>query len=1079
MDRPEPGLIKWSPNAKFDSFLHINLQHRVVQVYEPEGHAKNGSFQYKKLSQHDDFPPLTTYDWSPSMPGLLAVGTQAGIVNLLRIDDNSNAYLELNLKMARTCQAVAFSTQGMLAVGLDRVRSDQCLYVWDVNRLSEMNSDSASKGFPSGIDPFIEPAVRREPSLSVSSVKFFEDNPNTLVVGIKTSGLRIHDIRAGHNPVSRYETKCNNNLAIDYSDQNYFASSALDQPGIMIWDRRATDLFQVSPSYLNAHQDGLPFGGALWLENALELESSQSMSDSKNSFIRSLRYCRDHRGLLAVLSRTGQLKVLTTTAEPTEEVVEESPELLLVRRSHEMGNYYSDPAKKNDRIVSFDWVTMGNPVQRPRLLVLRANGAFEILEVPSFARTYPYKLSPWKAPHRGLESGGNHHDIIGFEPHQATQILAPAISEDELADIPIFGGKKPDVLGIVQGSLQTRIPSTDLLQDLAAKDSPQLPESFKNAVSVAEKMRILRQYAKEHLRDAPQTASSRTDSATQAMSSLAVSQGRLITNRERHEELLSLAMGTMGFPKEAQIFLNHVPLLRAKEMYLFDYEKNRSIVADDPWLRDVWIWILGAEEAVADGGMISHPLDLSYMGVATVWLNNLGKTPSTRLADGSTVTPDTSAWERSINAMCRKRGISRFEGVETKWPHHRELCLDICGWGRAAPMDLLEFEQTPSLEKTSTWHTMSTAHALFSGDTKRAVEILRKASSEHPELLFVSLALQLIGRGDATLAKEQLDFDEKVASRTDPYLRAISSLIATGDWTTITNQRSLPLRERAFVAVRHLTDDQLTEWLRKEVAIAIEHGDIEGIVLTGITDNMVDILAKYVERFHDLQAATLIMSICAPRYIDDFRCAAWRKSYRAYLQRHRAFLQRTKFEVESTKKSKRDGLPTIKPPFRQIALRCIYCDAETSLSRGPSAGGMLHGPSALSASTTVGGGGIIMGPAPPPPPPPPPSSSGAGESNPLMAKLADAGISCPTCKRHLPRCVVCLEVVGMPRSDRPELAADPQVQLAARFPTFCLKCEHVLHLDHARQWFARHAECPVPECRCRCNFRANPELNYK
>lgn len=195
MDRPEPGLIKWSPNAKFDSFLHINLQHRVVQVYEPEGHAKNGSFQYKKLSQHDDFPPLTTYDWSPSMPGLLAVGTQAGIVNLLRIDDNSNAYLELTLKMARTCQAVAFSTQGMLAVGLDRVRSDQCLYVWDVNRLSSMNSDSASKGFPSGIDPFFEPAVRREPSLSVSSVKFFEDNPNTLVVGIKTSGLRIHDIR--------------------------------------------------------------------------------------------------------------------------------------------------------------------------------------------------------------------------------------------------------------------------------------------------------------------------------------------------------------------------------------------------------------------------------------------------------------------------------------------------------------------------------------------------------------------------------------------------------------------------------------------------------------------------------------------------------------------------------------------------------------------------------------------------------------------------------------------------------------------------------------------------------------------
>lgn len=33
----------------------------------------------------------------------------------------------------------------------------------------------------------------------------------------------------------------------------------------------------------------------------------------------------------------------------------------------------------------------------------------------------------------------------------------------------------------------------------------------------------------------------------------------------------------------------------------------------------------GAEEACEDGGMMSHPLDLSYLGVNTVWTNNLGK----------------------------------------------------------------------------------------------------------------------------------------------------------------------------------------------------------------------------------------------------------------------------------------------------------------------------------------------------------------------------------------------------------------------------------------------------------------------
>ena len=193
MDRPEPGLVKWSPNASVDSFVHINLQHRVVQLYEPTGHARKGRFDYEKVSRHDDFPPLTTYDWSPENPSLLAVGTGAGIVNLLKIDDNSNAYVELGLKMARTCQAVSFNTTGLLAVGLDRVRMDQSLQVWDINRLS--SAAPQRQGFPEDIGNITDPRNRLEPSVSVSSIKFFEDSPQVLVAGIKGQGVRIHDLR--------------------------------------------------------------------------------------------------------------------------------------------------------------------------------------------------------------------------------------------------------------------------------------------------------------------------------------------------------------------------------------------------------------------------------------------------------------------------------------------------------------------------------------------------------------------------------------------------------------------------------------------------------------------------------------------------------------------------------------------------------------------------------------------------------------------------------------------------------------------------------------------------------------------
>ena len=173
----------------------------------------------------------------------------------------------------------------------------------------------------------------------------------------------------------------------------------------MIWDRRATSRPVCSPTYLQAVDEAdVPWGGALRLDRAIEMEPQSSLADSKHSFIRSLRYCRDQRGLLAVLSRTGQLKVMQTTKESGTHVidVETSPHLQEVYRSYELDVQYSSPLRKNDRIVSFDWVTLGSPVLKPRVLVLRANGAFDILELPARTSDALYKLIPWQAPHRGL-----------------------------------------------------------------------------------------------------------------------------------------------------------------------------------------------------------------------------------------------------------------------------------------------------------------------------------------------------------------------------------------------------------------------------------------------------------------------------------------------------------------------------------------------------------------------------------------------------------------------------------------------------------------------------------------------------
>ncbi|KAG6121354.1 hypothetical protein E4U14_001990 [Claviceps sp. LM454 group G7] len=1091
MNRPEPGLVKWSPNSSIDSFVHVNLQLRSVHLYEPTGYANNHKFDYSRISQHDDFPPLTTYDWSPADSSLLAVGTGTGLINLLKIHGNSKAYAEIGVKVARTCQAVAFNTTGLLAVGLDRVRLDQSLHVWDINRLSAQ--ELPNTGFSSSASAFVDPYTKIEPSTSISSLKFFEDSPLTLVAGIRGYGVRLIDLRDPNGNVT-FQTKCNNNLAIDYLDQNNFASSALDHPGVMIWDRRATSRPLASRPYMRAVDDGaVPWGGALQLNKAIETDSDPSLAESKHSLIRSLRFCRDRRGLLAALSPTGQLKVLETKThlEVAGAAPQTGPELLRVQRSHDMDVSFRNNYRRNDRVVSFDWVTLPSRSLQPRMLVLRANGVFGILELSSRMADHVYKLVPWQTPHRGMEGDAPYHDLMQFEPAQTTEILRPSLIEKALADVPIFGPDKANISDCVNDALLDS-ESTPVVVEHVDETSRSLPHALRCASTISEKLLMIRSCIIDEQADQGTESDHKAQDhagASQLPSlsgEMFLASNSLGTCRDAHEALFATLSNAKGLPREAQSLVDHSLLLRAKEKYLFDAATNRRVLSDDPWLRFVWDWVADAEEAADDGGLLLGKTDLSYLGVHSIWTNDLGtddnplypntgKTPATRLAPGATI-PDAAQWERIVGQYCKKRGLPDFVGVATSKPFQRQLCLEICSWGDPQRRNPYDVNGEAGADYPAAIHTMVASRHLFHGNIDESIRVMKKATAPHPELLFVSLALQLLGRDNKHRRfgnKDPLELDNIVPSKTDPYLRAISSLITTGDWATVANQRSLPLADRVVVAIRNFDDEQLTKWLQDNMALSIEDGDIEGIVLTGITENLVDIFARYVEKYQDMQTATLVLSTAHPRYIDDVRCRAWRNAYRAHLQRHRLFFQRTKFEVESTRRSKRDGIPTLQAPPRQIALRCVYCDAETSLAAHERAAAARL--AAAGASTTASSSSSSSSS----PKPPPSSSSTIETSNPLLATSINAGISCPNCGRQLPRCVVCLEIVGVPRSDKKSVdRGSAAVRTAGRFPTFCLRCEHVLHLDHARQWFERHVECPVPECRCKCNFRANPELGH-
>ncbi|RDW83414.1 hypothetical protein BP5796_04905 [Coleophoma crateriformis] len=1008
MDRNE-GIIRWSPNALRDEFLTVNLSYRNIQIYDANGHARSGQFDYEKSSRHNDFPPLTAYDWSPKVPGLVAVGTARGDVHFLRVDDNSNGALTLPLKLQRSCQAVAFNTEGLLAVGLDRVRNDMCLQIWDVNQRLK-GWDPSQPGWanaPKESKDSGDPIHKLEASVAISSIRFFEDQPKTLVVGIKNQSVRIHDLRDHGSAVLTFQTRCNNNLAIDYADTNYFASSALDHPGLMIWDRRAVGRTLASPNYLESlDSNEVPWGGVLKLDRVIDIE--------KNAYIRGLRYCRDQRGLLGILSNTGQLQVMQTGKEYIDPEsksfrVSESPEILEVKRTFDIEYPYSNENfghRYDERIVSFDWLTIGASALQARAIALRANGTIDIMETPSVVSDQMSKLIPWKPPRRVDEP----MTFMKFsDASEGARVYGPLFTADASLNKPLFGKQK------LSGNNVTTQLTTENYQQVRSSTDPVLD--------------LL----------APATNAYREKAGWAAIREQQISRPVRASNlKSAYGASSDQIMGTAQRDNVSEIMLK-----RAKDGYLFDCIKNKGLVSNDPKLHNAWEWLAGAEEAAKDNGMVAFPLDFSYMGIQTIWTKLSGEFARSRLVEG-TIVPDKDEWERLLGVINKHLNVPDHKiGVETARPQHRTLCLAMNGWGLVSD----DFDADLEALENEGRYTQAAAWAMIEGRTQQAVEILRRAGVE---MLFVAMALEIKLQSNVKLGLGSdwtSSMNKNPQMSRDPYLRAICGYISTSDWTTVVSEQSLPLRARVGVAVRHLNDDQLTQWLSDELERSITEGDIAGIVLTGVTENLVDIFARYIEKTGDFQTATLIMSFCHPLYIDDLRCTAFRREYQAFLQRHKEFILRVRFEQGATKRSRlRDGTPLIKPPPQQVTIRCLKCDSQAANDLDNTGAGVLV--SAGPAITTL------------------------DHRNPLMTSGVNAGLSCPKCGSHLSRCASCLQIVGQPRSDRPELSLDPSVRRMAKFPTWCLKCNHLMHMDCSLKWFNKHVECAVAECRCQCNYEA-------
>jgi WD40 repeat protein len=191
--------IRWSPfsTTREQRFLYVDVTGKSFRLCRVDSFDGTKNLDYEVLSTHLKVPGFRAFDWSTADESLIAVGQSSGEVTLLRMDqDSSSESWSFPIRNQRYCNAVAFSAHGLLASGLDKVRNDVCLNVWDVNhRLMAGSSRGALAADRQAAEP-----LRKLSSDPITSIKFFRDQPDTLIAGVKGQFLKLFDLRGKSDP---------------------------------------------------------------------------------------------------------------------------------------------------------------------------------------------------------------------------------------------------------------------------------------------------------------------------------------------------------------------------------------------------------------------------------------------------------------------------------------------------------------------------------------------------------------------------------------------------------------------------------------------------------------------------------------------------------------------------------------------------------------------------------------------------------------------------------------------------------------------------------------------------------------
>ncbi|KAG6840528.1 hypothetical protein C0991_006166 [Blastosporella zonata] len=816
----------------------------------------------RQITSQHDLQHLKCFAWSPdpSFDDLVAVGNSSGKIELHRLEaskasQRNNALsigqgVSLNVRNSRSCNSLAFcaADPNYLASGLDKVRGDFSLIIWDINTATAALSVPLGQSSSHGVvkrPPRPQPAIpqadvgrvdsrilqQHAPTENVSIVSFLPQSTNQLLAGISYRWLRLFDLRSAVAATTNVASKIQG-IATDPFDPHRIA--CFGDGVITVWDSRklATGVPVLTFTEKDASADGAQLHA--------------------NSIFAGLEFSSTRRGLLASMEREASYVRFWDILDAREEVPVN-------------GSKPQDPNRSGKK----SWAHLPWPSG--------ASAQTSLLNQETPASAVLLDTRRTKAFSRPLSSFALAPSAI---QHPLTTNIMVVNKEGDLELLALYDTPKPTAwssrgdLAIAAGPSYRIIEAPrddDMPEDMMQSTSSLFgrPISTGVAASRSREQSLMRGRQKKSAAAVPTPLQDRNTPVfgrgdEEGFPALA---SGLSTARPHGESSMPQkgqggALGlTIGRDTGGIMSRNH----SANRGRRASGAKGVALIVEND------ISMVMMRRAIRGYGLfdsVLHGFDFSNQGLLSIWegFKPLPVAQGPNLASPNSYYDLSEQWDShpsidelygnypaALGALVSRRDRTWKPSILTSKALHRQVALQLIGWSFREDdftKVLQGWEAEGEVSKVACWLVFTKQHS-------KAISLLMKSSDESHCMLSGTIAA--LGPHGSKTPELREHCERLIVRLKDPYFRAMLTYLALNDWTEVLEEQALPFRERLAITFQFLDDKAVSSYLRRWEDDAIQWGAVDAIIIPGLSNKAgLKILQGFVNRTGDVQSAAII-----------------------------------------------------------------------------------------------------------------------------------------------------------------------------------------------------------------------------